>query len=67
MADPDYPGNTQANTIIQRIHKVLVNIVCKYNLQETYIIDAEPWIGTLYTYIFAVIYTCHSIKGKISG
>ena len=50
----DSPGNPQANKTIERIHQVLGNLVRTYNLQETYVDDADPWIGILVAEAFAV-------------
>ena len=44
---PTSPGNQQENAIVERIHKVLGNRVRTYNLQETYVDDADQWIGIL--------------------
>ena len=64
---PTSPGNPQANAIIERIHQVLGDLVRTYNLQETYIDDADPWIGILAAEAFAVRSTYHTTKGKIPG
>ena len=40
-------GNPQANATIDRIYQILGNLVRTYNLQETYVDNAEPWIGIL--------------------
>ena len=42
---PDSPGNRQANSIVERVHKLLGNLVHIYNLQETYVDDTNPWVG----------------------
>ena len=65
--NPVSPGNSHANTIIKIIHQVLGNLVRTYNLQETYIDDADPWMGILATSDFVVCSTYHRTKGKISG
>ena len=38
-----------------------------YNLQKTYVYDAEPWIGILVAAAFAVNSTYHRVTGKITG
>ena len=64
---PDSPGKPQANTIIERIHQVLGNLVQTYNIQEIYVDDADPWMGILAAVAFAVSSTYHTTKGKIPG
>ena len=62
-----YPGNPQANAIIERIHQVLGNLVRTYNLQETCVDDVSPWMGILATAAFAVRSTNHRTKDKSPG
>ena len=64
---PASPGNPQANAIVEIIHEVLGNLVRTYHLQETYVNDADPWMGILGAETFAVHSTYHSIKGKSPG
>ena len=47
-------GNPQANATIDRIHQVLENILRTYNLQETYVYDADTWMGILAAAAFVV-------------
>ena len=47
-------GNPQANSTIERLHQVLSNFVCTYNLQETYEDDADPFLGISAAAAFAV-------------
>ena len=63
--NPDPPGNPQENTIIERIHKLLVNLVSTYNLHETYVNDTDPWMEILATATFAVQSKYHRNKGNI--
>ena len=51
---PDSPGIPQSNKKIDRINQVLGNLVRTYNLQETYVDDAEPWMGILVAADFVV-------------
>ena len=60
---PVSPGNSQANAIIERIHQVIRNLLLTYNLQETYVDDADPWTGILAAVDFAVQYTYRRSKG----
>ena len=64
---PDSPGNTQAKITIERIHQVLGNIVCKYNLQEIYVDDTDPLMRILAAADFAVQNKYHRTKQKIPG
>ena len=64
---PVYPGNLKANTIIETIHKVLVNLGCTYNLQETYLDDKDPRMDILAAADFAVYYAYPRVEGEIPG
>ena len=64
---PASPGNPQANATIERMHQVLGNLVCTYNLQETYVDDAEPWMAILAAAAFAVRSMYHRTKQKSPG
>ena len=39
---PASSGNPQENTIIERIHQVLGNLVWTYNIHTIYVDDADP-------------------------
>ena len=64
---PASPGNPQVNETMERIHQVLGNLVRTCNLQETYVDDADPFMGILDTAAFAVQSTYHRKKDKIPG
>ena len=64
---PDSPGNPQANATIERIHQVLENIVRTYNLQETYVDYADPWMGILVAADCGVQSMYHQTEHKIPG
>ena len=64
---PAPPGNPQANTILERIHQVLGNLVRTYNIQEVYIVDAGLWMGITAVVAFAVRSTYHMTRGNIPG
>ena len=64
---PASPGKPQANSTVEIIHQVLGNLVHTYNLQETYVDDADPWMGILAAVAFAIRSTYHRTKGKIPG
>ena len=64
---PASPGNPHLNATIYRIHQILGNLVRTYNLQETCVDDADPFMGILYTAVFAVQSTYHRKKDKSLG
>ena len=47
------------------LHQIIGNLVRMYNLQETYVNDAEPWMGILASTAFVVRSMYHSTKQKI--
>ena len=47
-------GNLISNTILKKNHLVLVNLVWKYNIQETYVYKYDPWMGILAAITFSV-------------
>ena len=53
--------------MIDRIHKVLGELLLTYNLHETYVDDSGPWMGILAAADFAVRSTYHCNKGKSPG
>ena len=59
------PRNPQADATIERLHQVLGNLVRIYNLQETYVNDAEPFMGILAAAAFTVRSMYHRTKKKI--
>ena len=47
--------NPQANSIIERVHQVVSNMVCTYELEEnTYVDEDNPWAGILAATAFAI-------------
>ena len=64
---PASPGNTQKNVTIERINQVLGNLVRTYNLQETYVDYADPWMEILAAVAFAVQSMYHRTREKILG
>ena len=52
---------------MERIHKVLGNLVRKYNIHEECVDETDPWMGILATYYFAVLSMYHRTKGKCPG
>ena len=47
-------GNPISNAILKRTHFVLVNLVWKYNIQETYVYKYDQWMGILAAITFSV-------------
>ena len=66
-AKPYSYGNPQANVIIERIHQVLGNLIRSLNLHDTYVDDADPWMGILAEAAFAIRATYHRTKQKSPG
>ena len=64
---PTSPSNPQANATIEILYRVLGYFVRTYNLQETCVDNADPFMGILAGAAFAVQYTYHRTKDKISG
>ena len=64
---PASSGNPQANAIIDRIHQVLGNLIRSFTLHNTYVDDADPWMGILVASAFAVRSTYHQTKEKNPG
>ena len=56
-----------ANSTIERIHKLLGNLVRTYNLHSTYVYDADPWMVILAGADFVFLCTYHRAKGKSPG
>ena len=63
--DPDSTRNPQSNAIIEIIHQVLRNLVCTYNLQETYVDDTDLWIGILAAADFSLSSMYHRGEVKV--
>ena len=53
-AKPDSSGDPQANATIEIIQQVLGNLLRSYNLQETYVDDADPLMSILVAATFGV-------------
>ena len=59
--------NPQANATIERIHQVLGNLIRCFNLHDTYVYDADPWMVILASAALAVQSTYHRTKQKNPG
>ena len=61
---PDSSRNMQANAIIEIIHQVLGNLIQYFNLYDTYVDNADPWMGILAALAFAVRSMNHQTNQK---
>ena len=59
--------NPQANSIAERMHKVVANIVCTFELQDNYLDEEDPWTGILAATAFAIHSTYHTTLQKTPG
>ena len=44
---------TQANSILERIHQVIANLIHKFDLKNNYLDEDDPWSGILVATAFA--------------
>ena len=61
------PGICRRTIITEIIHQVLGNIIRSFNLHDTYVDDADPWMGILAEVAFAVQAMYHRNKQNIPG
>ena len=57
-------ANPKANSILERVHKVIGNMIRTFNLQENYLDEDDPWKGILAATAFAVRSTYHTTYFK---
>ena len=60
-------GNPHANTTTERIYQVLGNLVNSYNLQLTYVDNADLWMGILVAADFVLQIKYHQTKQTSPG
>ena len=60
-------GNPTYNTILERLHSVLENLVRTYNLQGNYLDKDDPWMVILSVTFFPLFSTVHTLKGYTPG
>ena len=53
--------NPQANTILERVHQTIGNIICTFKIKEMVLEDENPWDGILAATMFALLTTVHNI------
>ena len=58
------PGKPQSKVTIERLHKLLGNLVRTYNLKEAYVDDVDPFMGILSEAAFAAQSIYHRMKEK---
>src|SRR5210317_2204527 len=46
--------NPQANAVVERVHQVIGNIICTFELHDNYLDEEDPWKGILSATSFAV-------------
>jgi transposase InsO family protein len=59
--------NPQANAIMERVHQVIGNIICTFELQDNYLDEEDPWKGILSATAFTVRSTYHTTLQKTPG
>ena len=52
--------NPQSKSILERIHQVIKNLVRKFELQNNYLDEDDPWSGILVATAFSVLSTDHT-------
>jgi hypothetical protein len=59
--------NPQANSIVERVHQVIGNIIRTFELQDNYLDEDDPWKGILSATAFAIRSTYHTTLQKTPG
>ena len=60
-------ANPQANSILEIIHQVIVNLVCTFDLKNGYLYKDDPWSGILAATGFVVQITYHTTLQATTG
>jgi len=60
-------ANPQANSILERVHKVIGNMIRTFQLEENYLDEDDPWKGILAATAFAVRSTYHTTLQATPG
>ena len=68
MLQPDYgiiikpiiSKNPQANSILERVHQTINNIICTVKVQDMGLNDENPWDGILASTMFALRAKVHT-------
>jgi transposase InsO family protein len=59
--------NPQANSIIERVHQVLGNMIRTFELEKNYIDEDDPWSGIFSAAAFAIRSTYHTTLKSTPG
>ena len=59
--------NAQANSIIERVHQVLGNLMRTFELEKNYLDEDDPWAGLLAAAAFAIRSTYHTTLKATPG
>lgn len=59
--------NPQANSVLERIHQVIANMVRTFELENNYLDEDDPWKGIFSAVAFAVRSTFHTTLRKSPG
>ena len=59
--------NAQANSIIERVHQVLGNLMRTFELETNYLDEDNPWAGLLSAVAFAIRSTYHTTLKATPG
>ena len=60
-------ANPQANSIIERVHQVIGNMIRTFELEKNYLDEEDPWTGILAATAFAVRSTFHTTLKATPG
>ena len=66
-AKPSTSGNPMSNTVLERIHQVLVNLVRNFNIFHTQVNKNDPWTGILAAASFVMFSINNTKKGYSPG
>ena len=56
-----------SSAVLERIHRVIGNLVRTYNISQTYIDEDDPWLGILAAAAFVILSTTNRIKAYSPG
>ena len=64
LTKPATAGNPQANSFIERTHKVLANLIRTFEMDQKYVDEDNPWKGILSAADFSIRSTFHTTTKK---
>jgi transposase InsO family protein len=59
--------NPQANSIIERVHQTIANLIRTFELEDNYLDNDDPWAGILSATAFAIRSTYHTTLQATPG